>query len=74
MPTGPPDPKKLAFYFSLAQIGLEMVVPLVIGLFLDHQLGWMPWGTVVGAVFGLVAGMAHLVSMLNQKNQDRDES
>jgi len=74
MPPGPPDPKKLAFYWSLGQIGLEMVAPLVLGLFLDHQLGWMPWGTVAGAVFGLVAGLAHLIALSNPRHQDKDQS
>lgn len=73
MPIGPPDAKKLAFYFSLAQIGLEMVAPIAVGVVLDHQLGWKPWGTVVGALFGLVAGLGHLIVMLNQQPRDRDE-
>lgn len=67
---GLPDRDKLAFYWSLGQIGLEMVAPLVLGLFLDHELGWMPWGTVVGAVLGFVCGLSHLVVLLNPKDKD----
>jgi F0F1-type ATP synthase assembly protein I len=55
---------------SVAQVGLEMATPAGIGLVLDHYLGWSPWGIVVGAVFGLIAGLAHLISLANR--QDRD--
>ena len=55
----------------MAQVGLEMVVPVGIGLALDHYLNWSPWGVVVGAVLGLVAGIGHLVALSNrQKGSD----
>ena len=43
------------------QVGLEMVAPLVLGLVLDHYLGWAPWGVIGGAMLGLFGGVAHLV-------------
>ena len=61
-----PNPRDLGRYFALAQVGLEMVAPIVLGLFLDSRLGWTPWGVVVGAVFGLVGGLWHLVVLLNR--------
>ena len=70
MPAGPLDPKRLAFYMSLSQIGLEMVGPLVVGLILDDQFGWSPWGAVIGAVIGPVAGLGHLVLLLNRPPSD----
>jgi len=66
---GNPDPKELGFYFSLAQVGLEMVVPIGLGLALDYYLGWGPWAAVTGAVLGLVGGLAHLVTLLNRREE-----
>jgi len=40
---------------------MEMVAPLVLGLLLDHYLGWTPWGVIGGAMLGLFGGVAHLV-------------
>lgn len=66
---GSQDPKQLGFYFALSQVGMEMVVPVAAGALLDHFLQWAPWGTIVGAVFGLVGGMAHLIVLLNSRNR-----
>ncbi|HLN31890.1 MAG TPA: AtpZ/AtpI family protein [Gemmataceae bacterium] len=68
-PGGQSDHKELGFYFALGQVGLEMVVPIVIGIAIDTYLNWTPWATVSGAVLGLFGGLAHLVILLNQ--QDR---
>jgi len=64
-----PNPRDIAFYYSLAQVGLEMVVPIGLGVLLDVYLGTMPWGVIVGAVLGPVVGVTHLVGMLNQRNR-----
>ena len=69
MPRGSPDLKNLGYYVTLAQVGLEMVIPIGIGAVLDHYLKWTPWGVVGGAVFGLVGGLAHLVALINRENQ-----
>jgi F0F1-type ATP synthase assembly protein I len=66
VPGKPLDPKELGYYYSLAQVGLEMVAPAGVGLLVDHYFGWQPWGVVVGAVLGLIAGLAHLVTLTNQ--------
>jgi len=73
VPRGSPDPKQLGLYFTLGQIGMEMVAPLVGGLFLDAQLGWTPWATVTGAALGLVGGLAHLIMILNRPQNPRDK-
>ena len=39
---------------ALSQIGFEMVGPIILGLVLDNQFGWSPWGVACGAVLGLV--------------------
>ena len=66
MPRGLPNPKELGIYYTLAYVGMEMVAPMVVGLILDDRLGWTPWGTVCGAVFGFVGGFVHLVAILNR--------
>lgn len=63
----------MGLYFTLAQVGMEMVAPLVGGLFLDDQFGWTPWATVIGAALGLVGGLVHLVMILNRPQKPRDE-
>jgi hypothetical protein len=66
VPSGTPDHKELGFYFALAQVGLEMVAPIGLGLALDYSFGWLPWATVTCAVLGFVGGMVHLVVMVQQ--------
>jgi F0F1-type ATP synthase assembly protein I len=70
MPEGPLNPKEYGFYIEVAQVGLEMVAPVGVGLALDHYLRWSPWGVVVGAVLGLIAGVGHLASLLNRQDKD----
>jgi F0F1-type ATP synthase assembly protein I len=55
----------------MAQVGIEMVVPIGLGVALDYWLGWTPWATIAGAVIGFVGGLVHLVSMLNRDNEQR---
>jgi F0F1-type ATP synthase assembly protein I len=60
----------MAFYWSMSQVGLEMVVPVGVGIALDRYLHWAPWGVIVGAVLGLVVGLVHLVTILNRHERD----
>ena len=62
---GTGDRKELARYFTLSQVGLEMVAPIVVGVFLDRWLGSSPWCVAVGAVLRLVIGLVHLVKLSN---------
>lgn len=71
MPERPVDPGEYGVYISIAQVGLEMAALIGIGLLLDHYFDWSPWGVVGGAVFGLVAGVAHLAALANRRN-DKD--
>jgi F0F1-type ATP synthase assembly protein I len=52
-----------------AQIGSEMVAPIVLGLVIDWYFGWLPWCTVVGAVLGFVGGTYHLITIANRMNE-----
>jgi F0F1-type ATP synthase assembly protein I len=65
MPDQSPKQRELSRYVALGQVGLEMVSPIVAGVLLDRWLGWTPWLTVIGAVFGFGGGMVHLLSILN---------
>jgi F0F1-type ATP synthase assembly protein I len=66
----PQNSRELGYYFALAQIGLEMVAPIGIGLLLDYWFGWLPWATAACAVLGFVGGMAHLVLMVHQHDAE----
>ncbi len=59
------------FYYALAQTGLEMVVPIAVGVFLDDRYGWSPWATLTGAVLGLVGGLWHMLLMLKRHEDGR---
>jgi len=65
--------RDLGFYFALAQTGVEMVVPIAIGAFLDNRYGWSPWATAVGAVLGLAGGLWHMLLMI-KRNEERQRS
>jgi F0F1-type ATP synthase assembly protein I len=64
----PFHPREFGKYVALAQVGLEMVAPVGVGIALDHYLGWTPWGTIGGAVLGLVGGVAHLIALTNRSD------
>lgn len=67
MPEGqPPNVKEMGFYFALAQVGLEMVFPLGVGIGLDYYLNWTPWATVIGFALGFIGGFAHLMVLVNR--------
>ncbi len=59
---------------ALSQVGLEMAAPIGLGYLADRLLGWLPVLTVLGAIVGLVGGMAHLVIMQRPDGKEgRDE-
>lgn len=66
MPSAPHNPREFGRYVALAQVGLEFVAPIGLGLALDYAFGWLPRGTIVGAVIGLIGGVAHLVHLSNR--------
>ncbi len=73
MPADLPSPREVAKYYALAQVGLEMVAPIALGAWLDSRYDLTPWGTVVGAVLGLVGGFTHLLVLL-KRFEDKSSS
>jgi F0F1-type ATP synthase assembly protein I len=75
-----PNGKDLGRYVALGQVGLEMVVPIGIGLLVDYYLDWGHWGAVVGTILGFTGGLAHLIHLVNKldkldkKDSDQDSS
>ena len=67
-----PTPREMGYYFALAQVGMEMAFPALVGYWIDEWLETGPWVTSFAAVFGFVAGLVHLIVILRQK--ERDES
>ncbi len=47
--------------YQVISISLEMVVPAILGLWIDRLIGTLPLLLILGAVFGMIAGMVHLL-------------
>ncbi len=60
-------------YFALAQTGVEMVVPIFIGSWLDRHLGWKPWGVIGGVVLGFAGGLFHLLILMRKLEEAEQE-
>ena len=59
---------------DLAVIGLTLVFATAIGYFLGHQgellwPNWKPWGGVIGAMLGVVAGFLEMIRTLKRLNR-----
>jgi F0F1-type ATP synthase assembly protein I len=62
--------REMAKYWALSQIGAEMIVPIVLGWWLDDRWGTAPWLVIVGGVLGFGGGLLHLMVQLRQLNND----
>ena len=51
----------LARILAISAVGVEMVVPAVIGLAMDRWLGISPWGLIAGVLIGFTGALIHLV-------------
>lgn len=72
--TDPRDDRK-PDYRSLALAGTavtELVAPVLLGVWIDHQFNTGPWGLVVGVTVGFVGGIAHLM-MIVSRTDPRDK-
>jgi F0F1-type ATP synthase assembly protein I len=66
--------KELGRLMAISQVGLEMVAPIALAVFIDIQLGLLPWITLVGILVGLVGGMTHLIWLANQEDKNTKDS
>jgi ATP synthase protein I len=59
-----------------ANIGIEMMVSVLIGVFggygLDALFHTKPWLMIVGFILGSVAGFRSLFQLLNKENKKKD--
>jgi hypothetical protein len=55
------------------QIALSMALFVGLGYGIDVWLGTLPWGTVAGAVVGMVVLFYHLLRVLDEMNRASDQ-
>jgi F0F1-type ATP synthase assembly protein I len=63
---------QMGYLLALGQVGIEMVVPIGLGILLDLWLHTAPVFILIGVVVGLVGGLLHMLMIL--KRMDRSES
>lgn len=61
------------WYVVLGTLGLEMVAPIGVGVYLDRTLNTTPWLSMSGVVVGFVGGMWHLVWTLRTINREESK-
>ena len=59
---------------QISQIGIEMAVPVGIGIGIDFWLKTLPWLTILGAIVGPTLGFIHLLSLIKPQNKSKDET
>ncbi len=60
---------------GLALVGTavgEMVVPILIGVWVDNRYETGPWGLSIGAFIGIVGSFAHLI-LISRRTPDKPE-
>ncbi|HJS08748.1 MAG TPA: AtpZ/AtpI family protein [Pirellulales bacterium] len=68
----PPMAVAMEWVSRITTVALEMVVPGVIGWFIDRWLG-TGFIAIIGFGLGLVGGMYHLIVMANSANGRRND-
>ena len=60
MDDGDPGTGKGPSPMRFVGVGVELIVPILVGMYIGHRLdGWLeiaPWGLVGGAVLGILTG------------------
>lgn len=59
---------------QISQIGMEMAVPVGLGVGLDFWLKTMPWFTIIGTILGPTLGFIHLLALINPPKEDETET
>ena len=63
------DRPRMQGWAIASQITSALVGPVVLGVLLDSQLGWIPWATLSGIGLGLFGCMFVLIRMKNRSEQ-----
>ncbi|GAC1336440.1 MAG: hypothetical protein NVSMB14_04050 [Isosphaeraceae bacterium] len=50
-------------------LGLEFLLPTLVGLYLDHRWKSTPWATLTGTVLGFAVGMLHIVRIAKKSSR-----
>jgi F0F1-type ATP synthase assembly protein I len=72
MPGDEPRFGQVGYLLALGQVGIEMVVPIGLGILLDVWLHSAPVFILIGVVLGLAGGLLHMLMIL--KRMERSES
>jgi F0F1-type ATP synthase assembly protein I len=73
-PSNDKDFRLMAKVAQISQIGMEMAVPVGVGVGVDFWLNTLPWFTIVGAILGPTLGFIHLLALIRPSSQDKNES
>jgi len=66
------NPKDIQRAFAIAAVGMEMVIPALLGWWLDSYLNSGPWGALVGGVVGFTGGIWHMLRLAKQDEPSRN--
>ena len=66
MAEAPRSSRSMAYVIALGQVGMEMVVPIALGVIADRWWGTTPWLMTVGVVAGLLGGLVHMIALLRR--------
>lgn len=73
-------------YVDVMGLGIEMavsmVLPILLGIYVDDTFGYQPWGVLVGVFLGLIAIISRLYKLtlmfqrktFNSKKTDNNEA
>lgn len=56
------------------QIAGTIIVPVVIGIFIDKQLDTTPFGVIIGSLLGFVGLFAFIYKLAIELDKENDES
>lgn len=68
------DFRLMAKVAQISQIGMEMAVPVGLGVGVDFWLKTMPWFTIIGAILGPTLGFIHLLALIRPPSDKESES
>jgi F0F1-type ATP synthase assembly protein I len=63
----------MAQWAFAATAGSSLVGPVVLGILLDLQYQWMPWGTLAGLGLGIFSCLSILVIATKRSSKSRSE-